>query len=234
MAFLSVFYFLFFISSKVPLGAVSSLSEDRLEDMVEKYLDKMIQHTGQYFVRVYPAGLRTDSGNYSPLPGLIAGCQLVSLNFQTSDKYLNMFRAFFSDNGGCGYVLKPAAVNFLSSMQDPPAMVKPIKLTVHLVSAVQLAQSDDGDGDDHKAIDPYVKVKVYGVKDDETKAKSKTMKDDALNPVWNDTFEFQVTRPDVALLRFVVMDRDTWGRDDFVAQYTVPIRMIRQGLQLIS
>lgn len=35
------------------------------------------------FSRIYPKGARIDSSNYNPVPFWNAGCQMVSLNFQT-------------------------------------------------------------------------------------------------------------------------------------------------------
>jgi len=45
--------------------------------------------------------------NYNPVPFWGAGCQMVSLNYQTNDTALQMNEALFRKNGGCGYVLKP-------------------------------------------------------------------------------------------------------------------------------
>ena len=33
---------------------------------------------------------------------------LVSLNFQTSDRAMQLYRGKFKDNGSCGYLLKPS------------------------------------------------------------------------------------------------------------------------------
>ena len=32
---------------------------------------------------------------------------LVALNYQTPDEDMHIYKGFFLDNGGCGYVLKP-------------------------------------------------------------------------------------------------------------------------------
>ena len=37
----------------------------------------------------------------------LGGIQLVALNYQTSDTHIALNNAFFSQNGGCGFVLKP-------------------------------------------------------------------------------------------------------------------------------
>jgi len=45
---------------------------------------------------------------------------------------------------------------------------------------------------------------------------------DTLNPVWNEAFTFQITKPDAVLL-VVVMDRDKVGSDDFLGQIPIPL-----------
>ena len=203
----------------MPFAGVSSVVESELVELFDEHKDQLVAHTNQYFVRVYPAGLRTNSGNYNPMPGLIGGCQLVALNFQTLDKYYKMYSGFFLDNGYCGYILKQ-----LSPVPREPGMT----LRVQVISGYQLGRLENEGNRD--IIDPYVGVKLYGVKEDTAKFRTSTVKDNGFNPIWNDTFTFRVTRPDVALLMFVVMDENSsLKRNDFVAQYTVPVRLIRPG-----
>jgi hypothetical protein len=48
-----------------------------------------------------------DSSNYDPIPCWNYGCQLVALNYQTSDLPMQLNRGRFRDNGNCGYLLRP-------------------------------------------------------------------------------------------------------------------------------
>lgn len=57
--------------------------------------------------RVYPKGQRVDSSNFNPTPLWNTGSQMLALNFQTPDKYMQLNQAKFRDNGTCGYILKP-------------------------------------------------------------------------------------------------------------------------------
>ena len=43
----------------------------------------------------------------------------VSLNFQTADRPMQIYRGKFKDNGGCGYVLKPAFMTDPNTTFDP-------------------------------------------------------------------------------------------------------------------
>ena len=52
-------------------------------------------------------GSRYDSSNYNPVPFWLSGAQMVSLNFQTPKKWLQINQGWFLQNGGYGYVLKP-------------------------------------------------------------------------------------------------------------------------------
>lgn len=48
------------------------------------------------------------------------------------------------------------------------------------------------------------------------------------NPFWDEVFEFEVTNPEMAMVRFAVYDQDV-GKDDFIAQFSLPFTSIRQG-----
>lgn len=93
-------------------------------------------------LRVYPKGTRFDSSNYSPIPSWSSGCQLVSLNYQTPGIIfkINIFKLIFLficsgepmwlntgtflNNGGCGYVLKPA------TLLKPNSTCRPLKFSI--------------------------------------------------------------------------------------------------------
>ena len=66
--------------------------------------------TERQLVRTYPKGIRFDSSNYDPMQMWKCGVQVVSLNFQTLDIHMHLNQGFFRQNGGCGYVLKPAVM----------------------------------------------------------------------------------------------------------------------------
>ena len=48
------------------------------------------------------------------------------------------------------------------------------------------------------------------------------------NPVFDETFEFHINLPELALVRFVVLDDDFIG-DAFIGQYTIPFVCMQQG-----
>ena len=85
----------------------SSIQESDAKHICRKYSIKMLNHTEHHLVRCYPGPMRIDSSNYNPIIMWSGGIQMVALNYQTSDTHLAINNAFFSQNGNCGYVLKP-------------------------------------------------------------------------------------------------------------------------------
>ena len=88
---------------------MSSFGESKafkyIEDS-EKSLD-FVKCNCRQISRIYPGAKRQDSSNLKVVPPWNAGCQIVALNYQTEDKQNFINCARFSDNGGCGYILKP-------------------------------------------------------------------------------------------------------------------------------
>ena len=54
--------------------------------------------------------------------------------------------------------------------------------------------------------------------------------DNGLNPVWNETCEFDIQNPDMALIRFQVQDEDMFGDPNFLGQAVYPVSSVRKGL----
>lgn len=50
--------------------------------------------------------------------------------------------------------------------------------------------------------------------------------DNGLNPIWNESCEFEVKFPDIALIRFVVQDEDMFGDTNFIGQATYPVSLL--------
>lgn len=50
----------------------------------------------------------------------------------------------------------------------------------------------------------------------------------AENPQFNEAFEFEIAFPELALVRFVVLDDDSLDYD-FMGQYTLPFECIQTG-----
>ena len=62
---------------------IFSLSENTANKLLKQGMMDLIKHNKTHLVRTYPKGLRIGSTNYEPHRYWSAGCQLVSLNWQT-------------------------------------------------------------------------------------------------------------------------------------------------------
>ena len=107
-----------------------------------------------------------------------------------------------------------------------------------------------------QVIDPFVSVSVYGIPADTAQEKTRTITNNGtktncfilaknlvlredncvlpslgFNPVFDETFEFHINLPQLALVRFVVLDDDFIG-DAFIGQYTIPFACMQQGERL--
>ena len=48
------------------------------------------------------------------------------------------------------------------------------------------------------------------------------------NPIFDESFEFQINLPELALVRFAVLDDDYIG-DEFIGQFTIPFECMQTG-----
>lgn len=66
-------------------------------------------------------------------------------------------------------------------------------------------------------MDPYVYVEIHGIPSDCTERRTRTVTHNGDNPVFDESFEFQINLPELAMVRFVVLDDDFIG-DEFIGQ----------------
>ncbi|XP_039925901.1 1-phosphatidylinositol 4,5-bisphosphate phosphodiesterase delta-4 isoform X2 [Hirundo rustica] len=215
---------------------ISSLSEAKARKLIRDEGNEFVRHNAWQLTRIYPSGMRTDSSNYSPQEMWNVGCQIVALNFQTAGMEMDLCDGLFSQNGCCGYVLKPPFMRdeeTLFNPSDPSSWAGPgpITLTIQVISGQQLpkvANSKEG-----AIIDPLVRVEIYGVPADQAHQETKYIENNGFNPRWDETLQFQIHVPELALIRFVVEDYDKTSRNDFVGQFTVAFANIKPGYRHI-
>ena len=209
-----------------------SIHENRAKSVGRKWPLRMQEFTEQHLVRCYPVGMRIDSSNLSPIPVWAVGVQMVALNYQTADLHMLVNSAFFAQNGGCGYVLKPSVMRspdhilhrrfnpFSKELVGLHTMI--IELTV--VSGQYVCQQE-------YAASPVVEVEVLGIPKDCYKFKTKMSPRNSLNPIWEDTFEIEIQLPELAFLRFTVVDIATSVP---TAQQVIPVRQLRPGYRNVG
>jgi len=182
--------------------------------------------------RIFPSGTRVDSSNYNPILAWSTGCQMVALNFQTSETPpLRINDGRFRENGGCGYVLKPSTLMTKDQASFPAAA----RLSVKVLSGSCLPKSKGQRRGE--CIDPYVRVELFDAS--ETQDISQAYQTQAIPrngffPIWNqETFSFKVENSDVAILQLTVWDKDLGKSDDFIASASIPISCLRQGIRSV-
>uniref|UniRef100_A0A8C4E5J0 Phosphoinositide phospholipase C n=1 Tax=Dicentrarchus labrax TaxID=13489 RepID=A0A8C4E5J0_DICLA len=215
---------------------MSSLKESKAFNLAETSATAFTHHNMDKLSRIYPAGTRTDSSNYNPVPMWNVGCQIVALNFQTACKEMDLNQGRFLPNGFCGYILKPEFQRNLSSQFDPNALtngpwLKRKTFHVMVISAQQLPKINK---DKHKSIvDPLVRVEIHGVPGDIDSQETRHIDNNGFNPMWNQRFEFEIHVPELVMVRFVVEDYDSTSQNDHIGQYCLPLTSVQNGYRHI-
>ncbi|CAF1531346.1 unnamed protein product, partial [Didymodactylos carnosus] len=103
------------------------------------------------------------------------------------------------------------------------------RLTLRIISAQYLSRRTPT----RDIVDPYVKVFTYGVNSDCQEEKTRAIIDNGLNPSWNETIVFEISVPELCLVRFVIFDRDIVGFDDILGSFCLPLTTIQTGYRHI-
>ncbi|XP_008284206.1 1-phosphatidylinositol 4,5-bisphosphate phosphodiesterase delta-1-like isoform X2 [Stegastes partitus] len=210
---------------------MSSFKEAKAMKLAEESANAYVRHNVEKLSRIYPAGKRTDSSNYDPVPLWNAGCQIVALNFQTTCDDMDVNQGRFLVNGKSGYVLKPAFMRDAATEFDPITLtrgdwLKHKTLHIMVISAQQLPKVNKKKS---SIVDPLVKVEVHGVPADVAKKETNPIDNNGFNPEWNENFQFDIYVPELALVRFVIEDHDSASDNEFVGQYTLPLSSLKLG-----
>jgi len=190
----------------------------------------MVNYNKRQLSRIYPKGKRVDSSNYMPQLFWNAGCQMVSLNFQTADIPMQLNQGKFEYNGNCGYILKPDIMRREDRQFDPFSMTS----MDGVIAAQCKIQVISGQFLSDKTIGTYVKLDMYGLPVDTFKKefKTKLVPSNGINPVYNEEpFEFRkVVMPELAVLRFGAFDES--GK--LLGQRILPFDDLRTGYRHIT
>uniref|UniRef100_A0A667ZL37 Phosphoinositide phospholipase C n=1 Tax=Myripristis murdjan TaxID=586833 RepID=A0A667ZL37_9TELE len=211
---------------------MSSFKESKAANLAETSATAYIHHNMDKLSRIYPAGSRTDSSNYNPVPMWNAGCQIVALNFQTPSKEMDLNQGRFLPNGMCGYILKPEFQRHLASQFDPITLSKGpwLKRKIFHVMVISAQQLPKLNKDKQKSIvDPLVRVELYGVPADTTSKQTHSIDNNGFNPMWNENFQFDIHVPELVMVRFVVEDYDSTSQNDLIGQYCLPLTSVQNG-----
>ncbi|XP_061207033.1 inactive phospholipase C-like protein 2 isoform X1 [Neopsephotus bourkii] len=206
------------------------------EVLASKYANEnpgdFVNYNKRFLARVFPSPMRIDSSNMNPQDFWKCGCQIVAMNFQTPGLMMDLNIGWFRQNGNCGYVLRPAIMReevsfFSANTKDTVPGVSPQLLHIKIISG-QNFPKPKGSGAKGDVVDPYVYVEIHGIPADCAEQRTKTMHQNGDNPIFDESFEFQINLPELAMVRFVVLDDDYIG-DEFIGQYTIPFECLQTG-----
>lgn len=209
---------------------MSSFSEPAGLNCLKTQAIEFVNYNKRQMSRIYPSGARANSSNYMPQVFWNAGCQMVSLNFQTSDLPMQLNQGKFEYNGNCGYLLKPDFMRRHDRTFDPFAEC-PVDGVIAAQCSVQVIA---GQFLSDKKVGTYVEVDMYGLPTDTIRREFRTrmVPANGLNPVYNEEpFLFRkVVLPDLAVLRFGVYDES--GK--LLGQRILPLDGLQAGYRHIS
>ncbi|MFT7815098.1 inactive phospholipase C-like protein 1 [Arapaima gigas] len=213
-----------------------SLGERQAMRVASKIPKDVVAFTKTKLMRVRPSSLGVDYSSPSLQDFWKLGCQMVVLNMQSPGTMLDLHRALFAQNGACGFVLRPGVLreedaNFSASTQGYIPGMPSQTLRIKVISAQNLVQPQGSDAKG-KVIDPYVVLELHGVPADCAEQRTHTAAQNQDNPLFDESFEFQVNMPELAILRFVVLDDGCIG-DDFIGQYSVVFDCLQPGYRTV-
>ncbi|CAL1548507.1 unnamed protein product [Lymnaea stagnalis] len=219
---------------------MNSFSESHALKLAMSCPEEFVNHNKKFLARIYPNGMRVDSSNYNPQDLWNCGCHMVALNYQTAGLMMDLYHGWFQKNGGCGYILKPAIMReeiayFSANTRDVIPGVSPQILHIKIISG-QNFPKPKGSAAKGDVTDPYVTIEAFGIPADCAEERTKTVPHNGYNPIFDESFEFQINLPELALVRFAVLDDDYIG-DEFIGQYTIPFECMQTGyrhIQLLS
>ncbi|KAH0621877.1 hypothetical protein JD844_023585 [Phrynosoma platyrhinos] len=200
---------------------MSSFNESVGLGYLKTHAIEFVNYNKRQMSRIYPKGGRVDSSNYMPQIFWNAGCQMVSLNYQTPDLAMQLNQGKFEYNGSCG---RPDRT-FDPFSETPVDGVIAATCSVQVISGQFLSD---------KKIGTYVEVDMYGLPTDTIRKEFRTrmVMNNGLNPVYNEeSFVFRkVILPDLAVLRIAVYD----DNNRLIGQRILPLDGLQAGYRHIS
>ncbi|XP_050082243.1 1-phosphatidylinositol 4,5-bisphosphate phosphodiesterase epsilon-1-like [Anopheles aquasalis] len=210
-----------------PCYQCSSINEASAKKLCRKDPLGLLAHTESQLMRTYPAGLRIDSSNFNPVFFWSFGIQMVALNYQTEDIPMHINKAMFEENNSCGYVRKADVLwnrshlmyRRFNPLEKEFDGLHVTQLVLNIVSGQYLNQAS-------LYSSTFVEVELLGIPVDCGKRKTKVIRKNSFNPLWNETFYFKIMFHDLAFLKFSVYDAETGL---VIAQRVISLKCIRPG-----
>jgi len=196
----------------------------------ESQFHHYVEFNSRQLSRIYPKGSRVDSSNYDPTPFWASGCQVVALNYQTAADPMWINEGLFCQNGKCGYVPKPKLM--LTSGQKWAKQLESDIWTynIRIVDGWRPVAKKGLLKISKTLPSLYVKVSIYtpfGAFHNTTAV----VKNNGLNPIWDEVFTHEVRGVEVSSLLLVVHNENE--SDSFVGYHAVNLSAARTGYRRI-
>ncbi|GMT12242.1 hypothetical protein PFISCL1PPCAC_3539 [Pristionchus fissidentatus] len=209
---------------------MSSFSESTGLGYLKQSAPEFVNYNKRQLSRIYPKGARVDSSNFLPQIFWNAGCQMVSLNFQTPDVCMQLNQGKFEYNGNSGYLLKPDFMRRPDRTFDPFSE-SPVDGVIAATCSVKVIS---GQFISDRKVGTYVEVEMYGLPTDTIRKEHRTriVPGNGLNPIYNEApFVFRkVVLPELAVLRLAVYDES--GKQ--LGQRILPLDGLQAGFRHIG
>eukprot|EP00062_Callorhinchus_milii_P020968 gi/632977199/ref/XP_007905216.1/ PREDICTED: 1-phosphatidylinositol 4,5-bisphosphate phosphodiesterase beta-2 [Callorhinchus milii] len=210
--------------------SISSFTETKALDLIMKLSGEFLQYNKRQMSRIYPKGTRVDSSNYNPHIFWIIGCQMVALNFQTTDIPMQLNSCLFEFNGRSGYLLKHEFLRRPDKKFDPFTSdhidtVVSNALSITVISGQFLSE---------RSVKCYVEVELFGLPSD-PKRKFRTKMNsepNSINPYWKDEMPFvfnKILLPDLTSVRIAVFE----DSGKFIGHRILPLPAIQPGYRQV-
>jgi len=210
-------------NSKQQPWEMSSFAELVAAKIAQTRQNDSAHYNLNHMSRVYPKGIRFNSSNYDPYPGLSCGSQMVALNWQTMSPPMYYMEGFFARNARSGYILKPP--HLLDPTHQAVTLNLFSELSIKIIDARQLPKKHDS-----QVVRPRIEVSIVGCKADTNSYKTSNA-DNGYNPSWNETFNFFISESWSACLVIRLWDRDDEEND--IAHYSAMVESIQVGYRLV-
>lgn len=138
-------------------------------------------------------------------------------------------------NGGCGYILKPEILRKFSDDSVPfrvPESPREV-LTLEVISAEGIPKKPNEHHEKGEIVDPFVKIEILGVEQDEGKFKTNTVWNNGWNPTWQEECSFPLHVPELAIVRFSIYDKNTRKSDVLIVENYIPVCNLRHGFRSV-
>ena len=221
----------------LPWECISISESDVLKYITtEKNRFKIIEFCQKSFLKIYPAGSRTNSSNQNPVLCWSLGTQFAALNLQsTSNDLVLLNKMFFQINGGnkCGYVLKPEILRNFNKETYKQIYLKPcykVKFKIlsgfHLHLTIPKKKKVDG---------MYVKVRMKAMSTIENKGPKLVtliINNNFLHPVWqSNSVVFDIYEPE---LSFIIVKLYSRKKELCLARAVIPVSAMTLGYRVLE